>query len=543
MEDGLSFHVDKSTKAPSFPTLVPARDPGRIALWCFVLISVAFAVGHAALRLSFDVALNPADSLEIIASQDLKPNYSPRQPPLYTWLMWGAVQVLGPGALAVQIVKYGLMSIAAIGFYTAGLAATKEHVRAAIGALSVLMLFNVGFTIHDQSTHSVALIAAIGLLCLGYAMLGRDARISGFVVIAVSGALAVLSKHSAWILLVAFPAAFLLQNSLRQRILSPKFLAAMATIVVAALPMILFLLVHRDETAGHLTGTFAMKPDESIWIGRLWAQAMLFGGALILLGPVALLLWLTFPEARFGWTSVVKKADVLTSVRALRPVPQAFVTAALIAFVVIVVGLIASGATKVPSRHLLVVAIPLTLALAWCLPLGSLNLRNFFRFAGIVVALQLALMASRAAGYAFPGKPFCKRCSQAMPVAALAERLDSLGLSHATLITEDRVPGANLRTFLPNLRVIYLVLPNWVAPKQVMAEATDDQAKCVYLGQGSKKPIWKAHNSFAPETLRAEVAKVTPIEFSAPWPQMLNGERRVSTWRIYPLPAELEVCQ
>lgn len=177
------------------------------AVLCALLIWLGFLVFHPIIRLAFDIELGPADSLELIAGQELKLNYRTRQPPLYTWFISISGQVFGPGALASQIVKYGFMAIAGIGFYLAGLSATNDRKKAALGSLAALMIFNVGFTIHDQSTHSVALIAAIALLCAGYMALCRSETPFACVIIGVAGAIAVLSKHSGWILVLAFPFA------------------------------------------------------------------------------------------------------------------------------------------------------------------------------------------------------------------------------------------------------------------------------------------------------------------------------------------------
>jgi hypothetical protein len=50
----------------------------------FVLLLVAYAIGHAALRVWISPVLNIDDAREAIFSQTLAWGYQPRQPPLYT---------------------------------------------------------------------------------------------------------------------------------------------------------------------------------------------------------------------------------------------------------------------------------------------------------------------------------------------------------------------------------------------------------------------------------------------------------------------------
>ena len=61
----------------------------------FVVLLAAYAIGHAALRVWISPVLNIDDAREAIFSQTLAWGYEPRQPPLYTWLVWATVRLRG----------------------------------------------------------------------------------------------------------------------------------------------------------------------------------------------------------------------------------------------------------------------------------------------------------------------------------------------------------------------------------------------------------------------------------------------------------------
>lgn len=74
-------------------------------LW-FALIAAA----HVATRVGVSSALKWDEAEQMIWSQQLLPGYG-TQPPLYTWLQWGANALLGPGVLALAALKQTLLAL------------------------------------------------------------------------------------------------------------------------------------------------------------------------------------------------------------------------------------------------------------------------------------------------------------------------------------------------------------------------------------------------------------------------------------------------
>jgi len=543
------------------------------ALIVVALIWAAFVLLHPLLRLSFDIGLGPADSLELIAGQDVKYNYRARQPPLYTWLIALAYDWIRPIDVGVKVVKYGLMAIAGLGFYMAGLAATGDRLKAALGTLMALMLFNVGFTIHDQSTHSVALIASVGLLAWGYMAIARSVHVDGVtslracLIAVLAGAIAVLSKHSAWLLLIAFPLALLAVRDLRQNVSIVRLAAVMLVTLTLAAPLIYFLIAHIGETAHHVEATLGHGRDMNpIW-SLLRAQLLLAGGLVALVGPVMLIAAMTIwrrnaaakeeqdasratPSGESRGRPPVTR-ELASFYGNATPMTRVMVLTGMITLAIYAAILVVSGASKVPSRHLIIAAIPLALSIAWASPRERVTPQAVARFLMIVILAQGALLLSRAAGYAFPGQPFCSDCHQAVPVDRLAGWLRQTGYATGTIITEDRITAGNVLRFLPDVRVVYTRLPTTARPAQNrpnrpsrhagLRPATAKNA-CTFVSRRNPSNV-RVHATYDRYDLPS-LLRQSPVEaVTFDWPTPVNSDVRRSTWYIVALPATARICQ
>ena len=69
---------------------------------------LALSLAHVAVRVAISPALKWDEAEQMLWSQQLRAGYG-AQPPLYTWLQWGANALLGPSVLALALVKGVLM--------------------------------------------------------------------------------------------------------------------------------------------------------------------------------------------------------------------------------------------------------------------------------------------------------------------------------------------------------------------------------------------------------------------------------------------------
>ncbi|HEY7647160.1 MAG TPA: hypothetical protein VH858_19105, partial [Hyphomicrobiales bacterium] len=89
--------------------------PERKTDWLYSLGGVLTAAGlysllHVTARLFASFNLGEDDPLDAILAQTVALGYLPSQPPLYDWAIWLLGEVLGPGALRFQLLKYALLT-------------------------------------------------------------------------------------------------------------------------------------------------------------------------------------------------------------------------------------------------------------------------------------------------------------------------------------------------------------------------------------------------------------------------------------------------
>ena len=112
------------------------------------------------LRLALSSALTADDAREAVLAQSLQWGYQARQPPLYNWLAWGAFRLLGPGLLALTLLKYAVLVLAFWLVYLTGRRILTDPRLATLGAFSFLLIVPISWTIHEALTHSVTVLAA-----------------------------------------------------------------------------------------------------------------------------------------------------------------------------------------------------------------------------------------------------------------------------------------------------------------------------------------------------------------------------------------------
>src|SRR5919201_3146120 len=86
----------------------------------FVAVLAGFGLVHLVLRVWLPPVVTGDDSRELMFTQTLEWGYQARQPPLYNWLVWGAVKLVGVGVLAATVVKYAVLAVAYGFVYAAG---------------------------------------------------------------------------------------------------------------------------------------------------------------------------------------------------------------------------------------------------------------------------------------------------------------------------------------------------------------------------------------------------------------------------------------
>lgn len=235
-----------------------ARAPGPIrrdlATWACspggtLGLLAGWATGHGALRLALSSALTADDAREAVLAQSLAWGYQARQPPLYNWLAWGAVQLLGPSLLALTVLKYAVL---VLGFWLVSLTARRILVdprHATLATFSFLLVIPISWTVHEALTHSVAVIAACAGTAWALARLADVPRPGAYAVLGIAVGLGVLSKFTYLVFLGALGLAALTVGRIRARLLDRRVAIAVLTAGVLVLPYALWFLGQGHDLA------------------------------------------------------------------------------------------------------------------------------------------------------------------------------------------------------------------------------------------------------------------------------------------------------
>ena len=133
------------------------------------------------MRLSLSDNLPQDDVTSNILAQTLAPGYVLKQPPLYEWLLWSVQRLIGPTLPSFLILKYGLLT-ATFGFlYLLAKRVFADQRWAALAALSPLLLYHIGWNLHEGVTQTMALICAVAASTWAFMRLaerGRGCRLS-----------------------------------------------------------------------------------------------------------------------------------------------------------------------------------------------------------------------------------------------------------------------------------------------------------------------------------------------------------------------------
>lgn len=480
---------------------------------------LAFGIAHTAVRLVGNSQLGAADGLSMLAAQELNVAYQAGQPPLYDWTLWLIQQLIGPTALSAYLSKYAYMLAAGVFVYLGVAQAAGNRVTGVAASLSLMALFNVGITIHDQSTHSVAMIAALAATYYAFVMIAVRSAWRDYALLGVAVGLGILSKYGYALMPASFALAFLCSPALRWKILSWKSLLAIAIVLALVVPFLWWLLVHK----GQLSARTSLALVRDVHGGHLQRAAVgiarLVGSLIVYVTPAVPILWAIWPQLlRRGASRAEVSAGALPAITGLA------IAIALAASVLLV---IASGVDIMRSRYMHVIGLLLPAYVVMYLKPEEFTRARVGVFLGVVLLLQAVPVAGRAFAPVLPMKPFCSGCSIIQPIDKLAGELERRGLGEAVILLEYESPrlGGNLRRYLPNASLRSDRTPT------IGRDSARRYAGCITLSEIAKGRAGTAR----PTNTGNEVVTIA-------WPTGLYGPERQSSWTIRHMVASEPRC-
>jgi hypothetical protein len=223
---------------PNFPdSLSRYIQPSYFAFWLFIYLFV-----HYGLRVFFTDALQVDDVEQLYHSQDFRLDYGNFQPPLYTWILWLLWKFVDPSFAALYLVRYLIIGLSFWLWYRVSLLLFKDVGWQFVAATSWLLLFELGWKLHQGSTHTTLLtLALIGSLHAMVLIVQRG-EFRYYAYLAFMMAIGIMSKYSfaGFVVLTLFSA--LLVTQMRERLLSLKMLFAIFFAFALSSPVIYGLL-------------------------------------------------------------------------------------------------------------------------------------------------------------------------------------------------------------------------------------------------------------------------------------------------------------
>ena len=423
-----------------------------------LLIFAVYAALHIILRVAASPNLSQDDVMAVLYSQTLELGYTPRQPPLYDWMLWTVQQVTGPTLISFLALKYTLL-IASAGFiYSAARRIFGSPLWATLSALSLLLLYQIGWNIHEGVTHTSVMICTIAATFWAFTRIAESQSLGNYLILGLAIGLGALTKYGYAAFLITLVAAALLQPASRQLLQNTRILAAAALAIAITAPFAAWLFLNQHDLGTVYAGTVTYGE------GGHWARAMrgvflTFRSMLTFLSPLILVVPLVFPgalnAAGHAFANVFKSEAGLDWEKLLLHMT-------LISLGLLLGAALLTGASNLRMRymHPFFLLTPL-----WLIAMARRGMTKpvqtrIFVVISLVFALAVVVMRT---GYLYVGEPpFCVKCRQMIPYDALAEAIRDRGFRSGTIIAGYRHTAGNMRQRFPEARVVALRRPHVV---------------------------------------------------------------------------------
>ncbi len=511
--DGLARGVD----GPSWP----------FGLTGVVSLGVLYGLLYSAMRLSISGNLPVDDVKSNVYTQTLELGYVPKQPPLYEWLLWLVQHFTGPNLTSFLILKYGLLA-ATFGFlYLVAKRIFADPRWVTLAAISPLLLYQIGWNLHEGVTQSIALTCAVAASTWCFMRVAERGTTGSYLLFGLTAGLGLLSKYNYAGFLFVLLVSALLQPALRARVLDWRMLVSLVAAAVVTAPVAYWLITEHHDLFTLYQSSIARMAESN----RFMATAVGLGQAvyapLAFLFPLDAIVLVLFPSVAVAGWAAIKAAVKPGSFDPTRPDWRLLMLhVTLGGFIVLLFGAVATGASHYLERymHPFFLLTPL-----WLLGLveESRNAGKRLRIlASVLVAATLLVIPLTFGDLLHAMGPNCRKCRIAIPYEGLAAALEARGFHAGTIIAANRDEAGNLRRMFPAARIVRLERPPYAPPPRAA-----DLSSPVAV-------VWRGGVGM-PRAAQAELARmvgdvtVTPEQISVPWqPYPPRSPERVWTWTI-----------
>ncbi len=388
--------------------------------------------------------LDDAEQLANIGYLDW--GYGGSQPPLYTWITNLVASVLGTSMLTLQIVKFSILASLFLSVYGAMRLLGFSRIVASASMLGLFLIPQIGWESQRALTHSVAGTAGCGWAFLAFAWHMRARHAGSAAALGAAMAAALLGKFNASFFLLMLIVTGLLIPEYRRILLSKLSFVTILAFAICFGPTAFWMLAHKSSVLAR-ANKFEIGASGNVVFDRLMGVESLIEAAflfsilaLAIAGIIALIHW--------------KKRTAPSTPLA---VGEKFIRLLiLVGLVIVLVGVVATGANNVKDRWLQPVLFLTPALMASLFARYRIGNRALIDYAVVsaVVALIVPPVLSYYLTYGSSSPPYGQ-----LDYRHLYEEVQAKGPFKTILTDNAQIPG-NFRLFDSSLRVVHPETPD-----------------------------------------------------------------------------------
>ncbi len=487
----------------------PSADSG----WFFslkgvLLVIVSYCSAHFITRLFASLNLGEDDPHENILIQVLKFAYEPLQPPLYSWVLWGVQQIVGPNIVSFLIIKYVLLITIACLLFVIARRVLGDPLWAFMCVETIGLIYQTTWRLHEGFTHAMGTIAAVLAGFWAFLKLLESPNGRSFAFFGLVAGFGMLTQSKFIFFLMAIFVAGLFQSSIRALFYEHRWKLVSALVLAAVIsgPFYIWAFVWNDalsELMRPLANQENFTHGQKVVIGL--KDAVIKPAACLL--PLIIILVVVFPG--------MAPATLRLSRRPSGPGPDLVLLVGHYVLLILgglVVGALIFGLNKYPAHRLIPLLLVAVVWLVHLARLGCQSRKQIRLFAAVVGVFLIVTFVGRMLNM-FALDPFCKICRWGIPYDTLAQTIQARGFENGTIMTAEHELAGNLRRFFPNDRIVSTYRPIFAPP------ATPDIAKGqTVLVWSERFQPWLAHDQAKPFLRKGELARPwTVYRAEMPW--------------------------
>jgi 4-amino-4-deoxy-L-arabinose transferase-like glycosyltransferase len=427
------------------------------------LLIAAYLLVHFAVRLWMGPTLGIDDAEQALFAQHWLLNYRFRAPPLFTWMLVALSDVLGPGMLAISLIRYTLLVLLAASAYLTARRLIRDQRLAALATFSFVMVYVFGFYSHHDLTHTTVLSTFLAASWYVFVRLCETPSLRWYLALGLCFGLGTLGKWNFVMFALALPLASLFRREYRGLVLAWKVVPAGLVAAALVLPSALWAL-HLGPSPGDSIGTLLGAHDKGFLLSLVIGTLDLVRAVLVYPQPFLVLFLLVF--ARAVWRGLQTNNPPTPA-----PVPDSGFVGLTIAIAIALHWALVplAGATNFDERLLQPALFILPVYLFMLVERGDgASPQAISRYMAIIAAVAAIALAARIGIHA-AGADYCRGACRALaPFEAVAAELKAAGFhGRGTIVAPDFHVGGNLRVQFPGARIIQIGYParTWPQPK------------------------------------------------------------------------------